>query len=143
MLTDEIISRSYLFKSLDPEGREKLLRGSSTVTFLTGDVLIREGEAGDSFFLLKSGEVQVTTMKGSEEVVLARLTPGAFFGEVAVITDEPRTATVTAATDGEVVRFGRDQVKEILRTYPRVAALLKTIMARRTEATIKTIQDRS
>lgn len=140
MLTEEVINRSYLFKSLDPQGREKLLHGSRLVKFCRGDVLVREGEAGDAFFLIQSGDVQVTTHKGEEKVVLARLSPGAFFGEVSVLTDEPRTATVTALMDGEAVRFEKALVKEILGAYPRVADLLKKIVARRTEDTIRKIQ---
>ncbi len=141
VLTEEIINKSYLFKSLDPQGRETLLKGSREVKFRQGDVLVREGEPGDSFYLIKTGDVQVTTMKGGEEVFLARLTPGALFGEVAVITGEPRTATVTALTDGEAIRFEKEQVKEVLRAYPRVAELLKKIVARRTEDTIKKVTE--
>lgn len=140
-LTEETIDRSFLFKSLDPKGREMLLQASTLVKFQNGDVLVREGDPGDSFYLIKSGEVQVTTQKGGKEVILARLTPGAFFGEVSIITGEPRTATVSAITDGEVVRFDKGQVTKVLKAYPRVAEILKKIVARRTEDTIKKISE--
>jgi len=140
-LTQETIDKSFLFKSLDPKGREMLLQASTLVKFQNGDVIVREGDPGDAFYLIKTGEVQVTTQKGGKEIVLANLAPGAFFGEVSIITGEPRTATVSAITDGEAVRFDKAQVSKVLKTYPRVAEILKKIVARRTEDTIKKVTE--
>jgi CRP-like cAMP-binding protein len=100
--------------------------------FPAGSVIIREGEPGDSFFLIDQGVVEVSTQGAAVgEVPLTTLQRGAFFGEVSVLNGSARTATVTALTNVAAVAFDRPVVEELLAQNPRARRLLETIVAGR------------
>ena len=86
------LSRTPLFAELHPRVLEQLIPRMELVDLAAGDTLFREGDAGGSLYVISEGEVTVET-SGTE---LARLGPGAFFGEIALVTDLPRSATVRA-----------------------------------------------
>lgn len=86
-----------------------------------GSAIIRQGDTGDKFYIVRSGSVVVSKTKqsGSSET-LVTLGPGAFFGELALLRDEPRAATVTAAEPVEVLSLSKDifmQVRQSLGTF--------------------------
>ncbi|MBI2897784.1 MAG: cyclic nucleotide-binding domain-containing protein [Deltaproteobacteria bacterium] len=142
---ETLIRNSHLFKSLDDEGRMRALLESSLARFAAGAVILREGEPGDDFYLIADGTVRVETRRGEgtdDSVELATLGRGAFFGEVAVLTGRPRTATVTAAEELLVVVFSRALVERLLDAYPRVRRLLETMVLGRARDTIEKISSR-
>ena len=92
----DALAKVPMLSSLDRRHLEKLARDFSEKTFPAGSVVVREGdERGMGFFVVADGE-GVVSASGKE---LARLGPGAHFGEVALISDRVRTATVTAVSD--------------------------------------------
>ena len=92
----DALSRVQMLSSLDRKHLEKLAKDFSERTFPAGSVVVAEGsEHGIGFFVVADGEA-VATVGGHE---VARLGPGSHFGEVALISDRVRTATVTAVTD--------------------------------------------
>ena len=133
---DILIESSHLFKSLDEEGRRRVLESGELEAFSAGTVILSEGEPGDSFYLLKTGSVWVSTRRGGQDVRLATLARGALFGEVAVLSGQPRTATVTAAEPVEAVRFDKAKIDEILAHYPKVRRLLEAVVLGRARDTI-------
>ena len=68
-------------------------------TFSAGEVVFSEGDGGDSAFLVASGAVEISRMSESGKEVLGTIKQGQMFGEMALISDKPRSATATAATD--------------------------------------------
>jgi CRP-like cAMP-binding protein/Zn-dependent protease len=92
------------FSYLDQAGISELLEHGSWVTIEAGETVVREGEVGDSFYAIGSGQVEVLT-NGSRVQVLGR---GSFFGEVALLLDVPRTATVRAITAVRAYRLDRE-----------------------------------
>jgi cAMP-dependent protein kinase regulator len=92
-----------------------------------GEVIVREGEHGDEFFVIGTGEVAVSRA-GSE---VARLGPGDFFGELALFDEAPRNATVTATTGTTVVTIGRASFQKLLGDLSGFREALLTGMARR------------
>jgi CRP-like cAMP-binding protein len=96
--------------------------------------LIVEGEPGDSFFVVDRGEVEVTKRFGTRERSLARLMEGQVFGEMALLTGEPRSASVTAVSDVDVFTIDKAGFLEVLRKNPRLADDISTILAERQEA---------
>jgi CRP-like cAMP-binding protein len=92
----DALKRVAMLSSLDRKHLEKLSKDFSDRTFPAGSVVVREGdEHGIGFFVVADGEA-VASIDGKE---VARLGPGSHFGEVALISDRVRTATVTATTD--------------------------------------------
>jgi CRP-like cAMP-binding protein len=90
-----LVRQVDVFAELPLTAVERLAAGMTPVSARQGEVLVREGEPGDTFVILGTGAVEVTV--GGEE--MDRLGPGAGFGEIALLRRSPRTATITALTD--------------------------------------------
>jgi len=91
-----------------------------------GDALFREGDPPTTAFLIESGEIEVTMLRGGERVTLSRLGPGDLLGEMAVIDDAPRTATALALTECLLFPIDRAQIGERLATTdPIIRSLLE------------------
>ncbi len=93
-----------MFAPLTPAVVESLARSLIRVPVRAGEVVLREGEASDRFYVIESGLVEVT----QDGVVLRREGVGDFFGEIGLLRDVPRTATITAIEDTELVALERD-----------------------------------
>jgi CRP-like cAMP-binding protein len=78
-------------------------------------MIIREGDDGDYYYVVESGRFQVERLVGGARVVLAELKSGEAFGEEALVSDAKRNATVTALSEGELLRVGRKDFNELLR----------------------------
>jgi signal transduction histidine kinase len=90
--------------------------------FRAGEVIFSAGEKGDGFYLIESGRVQIiATFGGSEPRVLATITAGDFFGEMAVLDDAPRSATAKAETDTRATYLSRTELLQLLEQRPRLA----------------------
>lgn len=129
---EKLIEGSHLFRSLDEAGRRELLQRGHLRFFAAGSVILKEGDEGQSFFVIDHGVVEVSTRDDSAgEVALTTLQRGAFFGEVAVLTGSFRTATVVALTDVAAVSFDRKDVDELLFSNPKAKRLLDAVMTGR------------
>ena len=95
------------FKNLTPHELTNVAEKMTRKQFLPGEAIIREGDIGEEFFLISDGEVQVER-QGQE---IARLGSGEFFGELALLTGEPRNATVIAADPLETYVLGADEFR--------------------------------
>ncbi len=121
-----------LFSDLSKDAFVELLVRMSMLEFAPGEQVIREGENGDSFFVLVSGRVRVSRRgDGGQEVILAYLTDGAFFGEMALLQAGPRTASVTAEEDCQVFELKRAVLDNVVAQYPRVAGVLDNFYKQR------------
>ncbi|MER2540184.1 MAG: cyclic nucleotide-binding domain-containing protein [Azonexus sp.] len=81
-----------------------------------GQVMIRDGELGDSYYMIESGRCEVTKLVGGAQVILAQLRAGDSFGEEALVSETTRNATVTMKTDGTLLRLAKPDFIELLRT---------------------------
>jgi CRP-like cAMP-binding protein len=92
-----------LFEPLPPTSLEKLARAAAAETVPAGAAVVTEGELGDAFYVVVDGSLEV----GADGSPLRSLGPGDFFGEIALLRDVPRTATVIATTDSTVLAIRR------------------------------------
>jgi ATP-binding cassette subfamily B protein len=129
--------QSKLFEFLDPPGRKRMMDISQRMAFQPGQVVVTEGEMGDSFYVITQGAVSVMVDDFGTPRQVATLGRGSFFGEMAVVTNQPRSATVTALAPLEVLRFDKAQVEEVLRGYPRVREILAKMGVKRSEDTLE------
>ena len=134
-----LIDDSHLFSSLDEAGRRKLLDAATVTHVGAGKIVVREGEPGQALFLVKEGTVRITMLLDDEIIELTRLGRGACFGEVAVLSGRPRTATVVAAESCTLLRFSRESVEEVLQEYPKVRKRLESLVQGRARNTIEKI----
>lgn len=120
-----------VFERLSTEDITALRRVSHLKAYPANTVLCREGETGHTFFVLHSGSVRITQhIPGAEDRLLAMRGPGEFFGEMAVIDNSPRSASVIAATDVQVVEITQEVFDRVLSHSPDLAiTLLRHIMS--------------
>jgi CRP-like cAMP-binding protein len=136
---EAIVAASHLFKSLDDEGRRRLIESGYVLRFDAGDVMIREGDAGSAMYLVMQGKVRVETSGARGSVQLAELGRGACLGEVSVLTGGPRTANVTAVEAVQVVAFESHRIQRVIDDYPRVRQLLEAMIEGRARDTVEKI----
>lgn len=103
-----------LFSSMDPDAFLAVLASLQLRRYVKGQAIVEEGKPGDSFFIVVSGTVVVSRLAGSppKQVQVARLHHGAVFGEMALISRAPRTATVTAEEDCDVLELKRSALEQ-------------------------------
>jgi CRP-like cAMP-binding protein len=119
-----------LFESLTGEQLESVAGWADVRTASPGDRLCGEGASGYSFFILSSGAADVTR-EGQE---LRRLGPGDFFGELAILGDGRRSATVTAAEPSTMVVFFGTEFRRLEAELPEVAARIRQAVEQRAQA---------
>jgi CRP-like cAMP-binding protein len=93
-------------------------------TFKKDETIIKQGEPGTLFYLISKGKVRVIKEKFFKKIVLAELNPGSFFGEMALIDDFPRTATVVGEEAGEMYTLSHEAFESILLKNPQVRELI-------------------
>jgi CRP-like cAMP-binding protein len=119
-----------LFSSLNEEELGNLLKGevSQERKYSQGTAILREGEVGDSLFLISSGAVQVA-LRGTSgpAVALDIISTGEIFGEMAVLERRPRTATVTAKEDCVLLEIAGATIRKLLETHPEMQVKMYTV----------------
>lgn len=104
---------------------------ADTMKFKKGATIIHEGTTGSYAYLILSGSVEVSKKVGEEKLVLSRLVKGSIFGEMSLVDDKPRSATIAALEDTEVRVITRDRFESMLEQNPRaVIPLLKQVFQR-------------
>ena len=100
--------------------------------FPAGHVIFSAGDAGDGFYVVESGRVQISAVVGRNQPrVLATIGPGDFFGEMAVVDEAPRSATATAEVETKAYFLGRDKLLDLLAKRPQLALnILREFSAR-------------
>ncbi|KAL1995085.1 hypothetical protein VTN49DRAFT_1272 [Thermomyces lanuginosus] len=101
-----------LLSSLKPYERSKIADALDTIKYPAGATIIREGDPGDAFYLLEAGEAEA--FKSGTDGPVKSYSRGDYFGELALLDDKPRAASVIAKTDVKVARLGRDGFKRLL-----------------------------
>ncbi|HET8541498.1 MAG TPA: cyclic nucleotide-binding domain-containing protein [Anaeromyxobacter sp.] len=120
------LPRFPIFSELSREAFVALTRAMSLRRVGRGDVVLREGEGGTSFYVIATGRLAVSRRdERGEPVVLARLGEGDFFGEMALLSGAPRAATVVAEEPSELLEFGAGALLGVARAHPHLAASLR------------------
>jgi len=121
-----------LFSELNAEELQSLLSDIQSKTFLTGSLICREGEGGNSLFVISRGEVAITKQTpGGNEVWVRNLRDGDFFGEFGFFIDQKRHATVKAMTECEILEISRNELNEMTRVHPRLNEALQNLFKER------------
>ena len=133
------IPKSPLFEVLGVEERTALIKEMELEQHEEGSVIITEGEPGASMYVISTGEVKVFTRGTGQggNVYLAKLGEGDFFGEVSVLTNKPRTATITASKPTELLRLDKEKLDTALAKYPGIRKVLDDFYKKRAKHTVE------
>lgn len=127
---EKLLGNVPVLAELEPYERAKIADAVTSCTFRDGETIVREGDSGEDFFIIIEGQARVLQSHGAEQHELARLGPSDYFGEIALLTDQPRLATVVAIGTVKCTRLDRAAFNRVLGP---VEALLRRNMARYTK----------
>jgi hypothetical protein len=113
-----LLRQLYLFRGLSEADIAHVVTRFQRKDWKEGDVVLNEGDIGESFYVIYAGQVRVTRQQGQTERRLDDLGPGDHFGEEALLFDRPRSATIRATSSLVTLQLERDEFIELLETYP-------------------------
>lgn len=120
-----------IFSPLSTQETSMLAHAAASHVFAPQETVIRAGDPGSSMFVVHSGSVSVEVNDNGRPRQVATLREGAFFGEMALFTGEPRTANIVAIEETEVLEIGHDAMKLVFETNPGLVESLSHIIAER------------
>ena len=143
-VTVERLSRIPIFAPLSDDELQKLARASKDRVFAPGEAIVRRGQEGNSMFVIRRGTVDVEILQGNQPKVINSLRESDYFGEMSLLTGEPRTATVRAQVETEVVQINKSALKPIFEANPElVESICKMIEERKAILNAKPDQPQS
>ncbi len=138
LVAQRALAATPLFAGLPHEALEALVQNLTIVALERGHALFHEGDAGDALYVIVEGEVSVQA-EGPPRVQMAKLGPGSFIGEVSLMTDQPRSATVSAITTSELLRIDRHTLSRVLADHGDVLrAVLRFVRDRLVDRWMRT-----
>jgi CRP/FNR family cyclic AMP-dependent transcriptional regulator len=133
----ELLKRIPLFANIDTSKLKLLAFTSERVRFPAGQVLCRQGEIGRAAFIIIDGEADVVLETDGGPQTVAGVGRNDFVGEIAILCDVPRTATVQARTDVTALVIAKDQFFRMITEFPQMAIEIMRVLALRLERTTK------
>ncbi len=103
-----------------------------------GELVFAEGDFGDRMYIIQSGQVKVVSERNGSERIFSYLNPGNFFGETALLTGEPRNASIRVVIDSDLISLGRQELQELIEQYPTIAVEISRELSRRLTRQIQT-----
>ncbi len=128
-LREELLAELDFFRPFGPEERRAIADAAVEHRFGLGEAICVEGREGDTFYVMVSGRVSVRVGQPAREV--ATISRGQYFGEMSLLTGEPRSATVVAVEDTVVLEFDRSEFQKFFTANPELAEKLAELLARR------------
>ncbi len=125
------LAATPVFSSLDRRTVERLATTATRRTFAPGDTIVREGDSGVAFYVIVRGRVHVERSGDERAFDLGELRAGDFFGELALIEEHARTATVTAVEETECILLPVWEFKALLTEHAQMARVIMEALIRR------------
>lgn len=134
--TLELLGRVPVFTTLEVDDLRRIAEVSVPRSFEPGQVVFREGDASDTCYIVRSGQMRaVREHSGGRTITLATFGPGDFFGELALFEDEKRSATVEASEPTSVIGVLGPDMRRLMREHPEIATRLVVALGRRLRET--------
>lgn len=138
----QTLAQSALLRDLPPSGLDRLASVARRRTFRRGEVIVHEGDPGDSLYVLESGRVKVVSYADSgRETIFDVLGPGECFGELSLIDNEPRSATVVALEPIQAATLQRADFLDVVRANPECLDHLLTTLTSKIRQLSETVTD--
>lgn len=127
----QLIRAVPMFTELSDDEVDELWHSADRVTAAPGEVIIEEGAPGDRLYIVLSGSLEVTKREGGRDIVLATRRPGEVLGEMSLLEQAPRTASVRATEASALLAIGPEAFRQLLERRPGAATtLLRTVVGR-------------
>jgi CRP-like cAMP-binding protein len=139
----ELLRNIPMFANIEPSKLKLLAFTSERMAFKDGDILFRQGEQGDSAYVIIGGEADVIVDTPKGPLTVAKLKRNDIVGEIAILCDVPRTATVRAATKLEAMVIAKDLFFRLIMEFPQMAVEIMRELARRLDATNRKLTAKS
>lgn len=137
----ELLQKVPLFSGVEPSRLKLLAYASDPVTYHEGQVLFLKGDRGDAAYVIVHGEAVVSVTTDAGEIDVAVLRDGDFVGEIAILCDVPRTATVTARTELQTLRIRKEPLLELIFQFPEMGiGMLRALADRLSRTTGELVQ---
>lgn len=131
-MNEDLLRQIPLFESLSKDAREFIANRLKTETFAAGETIVRQGDTGNSLYILTSGIVKVTRReKDGTSRELARFQSGDYFGEMSLLAGQPRSADITTLTDTTTLVLFKQDMDAILQEYPSIAVHFSKVLSKR------------
>jgi small-conductance mechanosensitive channel len=129
----QFVERVDIFEELTTADKELIAAAMEPITFASNETILRQGSPGDSMFFIRGGKVRILLETAGTSHEIAVLTDGQYFGEMALLTGEPRSATAMALGDVEAYVLRKDHFRDVLLQKPEIATEISRTMAERKE----------
>lgn len=139
----ELLRNIPMFANIEPSKLKLLAFTSERMTFKSGDTLFKQGEPGDSAYVIIDGEANVIVDTPKGPLTVAKLKRNDIVGEIAILCDVPRTATIQAATKLEAMVIAKDLFFRLVMEFPQMAVEIMRELARRLDATNRKLTAKS
>ena len=139
----ERLNSVSIFAPLSDEETERLAHSSTIRVYAPGEAIVRMGQEGRSMFIIMRGSVEVQVPQGGTTKVLNTLRENDFFGEMSLLTGEPRTATVVAIEETEVLQIRKVAIKPIFEANPELVRSISEMVEERREVLRSFAKDES
>ena len=137
----QILRNIPLFARMEPSKLKLLAFTSERISFHGGDLLFRQGDAADCAYILISGDAEVLVDTPQGQACVATLGRNDIVGEIAILIDVPRTATVRAKTDLTTLRISKDLFFRLVTEFPQMAIEIMRELAQRLEKTTSQLRE--
>jgi small-conductance mechanosensitive channel/CRP-like cAMP-binding protein len=125
------VGKQAFLQLLDADQTDQLLKDAKLLRFGRGEIVIEQGDHGESMFMLLQGEADVFVSANGSKSHVATLKSGDYFGEMSLLTGEPRSATVRATRDCEILEIEKETFAEILHENEALVQKLSELLAKR------------
>ncbi|MFH1806014.1 MAG: Crp/Fnr family transcriptional regulator [Pseudomonadota bacterium] len=131
-IASRILAGSFLFEDLEPALLTQLSECAAVTRLEDGDLLFEKGDPANGLYAVEAGKIRISSLSGSgKEIVLNVLAPGAVFGEIALLDNEPRTASARAVGPTRLLFISRDAFFDIFDREPELRRHITALLCRR------------
>jgi CRP-like cAMP-binding protein len=131
----DLLRRIPLFGQIEPAKLKLIAFTSERVAFDAGTTLFHQGDAANAAYIIVEGKAEVVVEGAGGPVTVAVLGANDFFGEIAILCDVPRTATIRAQSRLVTLRISKDLFLRLIKEFPTMAVSIMRVLAHRLEAT--------
>lgn len=137
----ELLRNIPMFAKIEPSKLKLLAFTSERLTFRDGEILFRQGDPGDAAYIIVSGRAAVIVDTPGGQLRVAELKKNDFVGEIAILCDVPRTATIAATSELTALKISKDLFFRLVTEFPQMAVEIMRVLAQRLEKTTTDLRE--